>query len=90
MQDKTRQVGFEWENDQQVWDKVEEEISEFKFASASGTNKVELEDEFGDILFSLINYAKGLILKLHSNGSIRSLNAGLNISNLTHPKPSQT
>jgi XTP/dITP diphosphohydrolase len=58
MQDKTRQVGFEWENDQQVWDKVEEEISEFKQASASGSNKNELEDEFGDILFSLINYAR--------------------------------
>lgn len=58
MQDKTRQVGFEWENDQQVWDKVEEEITEFKDASAAGANKSELEDEFGDILFSLINYAR--------------------------------
>ncbi len=58
MQDKTRQVGFEWENDQQVWEKVEEEITEFKEASASGAGKSELEDEFGDILFSLINYAR--------------------------------
>lgn len=58
MQDKTRQVGFEWENDQQVWDKVEEEISEFKHASVSGLHKEALEDEFGDILFSLINYAR--------------------------------
>ncbi|MFZ1675942.1 MAG: nucleoside triphosphate pyrophosphohydrolase [Saprospiraceae bacterium] len=58
MQDKTRQVGFEWENDQQVWDKVEEEITEFKEASAAGAGKSELEDEFGDILFSLINYAR--------------------------------
>ena len=58
MQDKTRQVGFEWENDQQVWAKVEEEISEFKDASTSGSGKAELEDEFGDILFSLINYAR--------------------------------
>ena len=58
MQDKTRQVGFEWENDQQVWDKVEEEIAEFKQASVAGANKSELEDEFGDILFSLINYAR--------------------------------
>ncbi len=58
MQDKTRQVGFEWENDQQVWDKVEEEITEFKVASAAGADKSELEDEFGDILFSLINYAR--------------------------------
>ena len=58
MQDKTRQVGFEWENDQQVWAKVEEEISEFKDATNSGSGKAELEDEFGDILFSLINYAR--------------------------------
>ncbi|MEP6795398.1 MAG: nucleoside triphosphate pyrophosphohydrolase [Saprospiraceae bacterium] len=58
MQDKTRQVGFEWENDQQVWEKVEEEITEFKEASAAGAGKPELEDEFGDILFSLINYAR--------------------------------
>ncbi|MEO6133435.1 MAG: nucleoside triphosphate pyrophosphohydrolase [Saprospiraceae bacterium] len=58
MQDKTRQVGFEWENDQQVWDKVEEEIAEFKEASSTGANKADLEDEFGDILFSLINYAR--------------------------------
>jgi len=58
MQDKTRQVGFEWENDQQVWDKVEEEIAEFKEALSTGADKPALEDEFGDILFSLINYAR--------------------------------
>lgn len=58
MQDKTRQVGFEWENDQQVWDKVEEEIAEFKEVLSSGAPKAELEDEFGDILFSMINYAR--------------------------------
>ncbi len=58
MQDKTRQVGFEWENDQQVWDKVEEEIAEFKQAAFDGLDHVELENEFGDILFSLINFAR--------------------------------
>ena len=58
MQDKTKQVGFEWENDQQVWEKVEEEIAEFKQASNMGAGKQELEDEFGDILFSLVNYAR--------------------------------
>ncbi len=58
MQDKTRQVGFEWENDQQVWDKVEEEISEFKEVVEQKGSKEALEDEFGDILFSLINYAR--------------------------------
>lgn len=58
MQDKTRQVGFEWENTGQVWDKVREEMEEFRNASESGAAKEELEDEFGDILFSLINYAR--------------------------------
>ena len=58
MQDKTRQVGFEWENDGQVWDKVEEEIQEFKEVVRQQAGKEKLEDEFGDILFSLINYAR--------------------------------
>lgn len=58
MQDKTRQVGFEWENDQQVWDKLEEEIAEFKEVVSQQAPKAMLEDEFGDILFSLINYAR--------------------------------
>jgi len=56
MQEKTRQVGFEWENSEQVWEKVEEEMGEFK-SSLKGT-KEEQEDEFGDILFALINYAR--------------------------------
>jgi XTP/dITP diphosphohydrolase len=54
MQEKTKQVGFEWENSEQVWEKVEEEIQEFKEAKTLQ----EKEDEFGDILFSLINYAR--------------------------------
>ncbi len=57
MQEKTKQVGFEWENSDQVWDKVEEEICEFKEVMHSGS-KEQQEDEFGDILFSLINYAR--------------------------------
>lgn len=58
MQDKTRQVGFEWENDEQVWAKVEEEIEEFKEVVHLNGSKEALEDEFGDILFSLINFAR--------------------------------
>ncbi|MFT4521168.1 MAG: XTP/dITP diphosphohydrolase [Bacteroidia bacterium] len=53
MQDKAAQVGFDWPNSTQVWDKVEEEIEEFKTA-----NDAEKEAEFGDILFSLVNYAR--------------------------------
>jgi XTP/dITP diphosphohydrolase len=58
MQEKTAQVGFEWKESGEVWEKVEEEIAEFKTAIADGKPKTEIEDEFGDILFSLINYAR--------------------------------
>jgi MazG family protein len=58
MQDKTAQVGFEWENSEQVWEKVEEEINEFKHEMATGGSIEKKEEEFGDILFSLINYAR--------------------------------
>ena len=54
MQDKAAQVGFEWENKEQVWEKVEEELLEFKTA----LNPTNREEEFGDLLFSLINYAR--------------------------------
>jgi len=56
MQDKTAQVGFEWENKDQVWEKVEEELAEFR--AARELTQSEKEEEFGDILFSLINYAR--------------------------------
>lgn len=58
MQDKTKQVGFEWENAEQVWAKVEEEIAEFKEAVDDNLGQEAMEDEFGDILFSLVNYAR--------------------------------
>jgi XTP/dITP diphosphohydrolase len=57
MQDKTKQVGFEWENSEQVWEKVEEEIQEFKEAMDAADQRHQ-EEEFGDLLFSLINYAR--------------------------------
>jgi XTP/dITP diphosphohydrolase len=58
MQEKTKQVGFEWENKDQVWAKVAEEMEEFRAVSLEGGPKEQLQDEFGDILFSLINYAR--------------------------------
>ena len=58
MQDKTRQFGFEWENESQVWDKVEEEIGEFRSAVAAAEPLHRREEELGDVLFSLINYAR--------------------------------
>lgn len=58
MQEKTKQVGFEWENSEQVWAKVEEEIGEFKEAMEQGMAAEKVEEEFGDVLFSLVNYAR--------------------------------
>jgi MazG family protein len=58
MQDKTRQVGFEWENAEQVWEKVMEEMQEYKEAVSQQESYERREEEFGDILFSMINYAR--------------------------------
>ncbi len=57
MQEKTAQVGFEWKRSEDVWDKVMEEIDEFQVEMKAG-NTEKAADEFGDILFSLINYAR--------------------------------
>lgn len=57
IQDKARGVGFDWDNSQQVWEKVEEEIEELK-EEVSNSNKEKIEQEFGDTLFALINYAR--------------------------------
>ena len=57
IQDKARGVGFDWEEREQVWNKVKEEIGEFEQALES-MGKDEAEAEFGDVLFSLINAAR--------------------------------
>ena len=59
LQEKAKQVGFEWENKEQVWEKVEEEKAELFEAIASG-NLEHIEDELGDVFFSLINFARFL------------------------------
>lgn len=59
LQEKARQVGFEWDNREQVWMKVEEETEELKMALKAGRQD-EIEEEFGDLLFSLVNYARFL------------------------------
>jgi XTP/dITP diphosphohydrolase len=59
IQDKVKGVGFDWEEPHQVWDKVQEEIQEFKVEVAAG-NQDKMESEFGDVLFSMINYARFL------------------------------
>ena len=59
LQEKARQVGFEWDNRDQVWEKVEEETQELHEAVAAN-DPHKIEEEFGDLLFSLINYARFL------------------------------
>ncbi len=59
LQEKAKQVGFEWENKDQVWEKVEEEKQELLEAIASG-DMVHAEEELGDVFFSLINFARFL------------------------------
>ncbi|MCA0238076.1 MAG: nucleoside triphosphate pyrophosphohydrolase [Bacteroidetes bacterium] len=58
MQEKTKQVGFEWETAEQVWDKVEEEIGELRENIENQAPQADIEEEFGDVLFALINYAR--------------------------------
>jgi XTP/dITP diphosphohydrolase len=58
IQEKARGVGFDWDNEQQVWDKVQEELSEFKVEADNNAEHARLEDEFGDLMFSLINFAR--------------------------------
>ncbi len=59
IQEKVAGVGFDWENSNQVWEKVQEELEEFKI-ELDASNKVSMEKEFGDVLFSLINYARSI------------------------------
>ncbi len=56
IQEKVKGIGFEWDNKEDVWDKVKEELEEF-YQEQQKSSK-EMEDEFGDVLFSLINYAR--------------------------------
>lgn len=58
MQEKAGGVGFEWERREQVWDKVLEEMGELKTEVDKGSQLDKLEDEFGDVLFALVNYAR--------------------------------
>lgn len=59
IQDKVKGVGFDWEEPHQVWDKVQEELDELQAEVLAG-NQEKMEAEFGDVLFSMINYARFL------------------------------
>lgn len=57
MQEKARGVGFDWQHKAQVWEKVQEELQEFREEEQAG-DTAKQEEEFGDLLFSLVNYAR--------------------------------
>ena len=57
IQEKVRGVGFDWDDSEQVWEKVQEELEELKTEVQEG-DKLKTEQEFGDLLFSLINYSR--------------------------------
>jgi MazG family protein len=59
LQEKAKQVGFEWDYREQVWDKVQEEMQELQEA-VNGQGQERVEEELGDVLFSLVNYARFL------------------------------
>lgn len=71
IQDKVAGVGFDWEEPNQVWDKVEEELAELQAEVKSG-NKKNIENELGDVFFSLINYAR--FLEVNPENSLEKTN----------------
>ena len=71
IQDKVAGVGFDWEKPEQVWEKVQEELAEFQAEVAQGNTK-NIEAEFGDVLFSMINYAR--FLKINPDTALERTN----------------
>lgn len=94
MQEKTAQVGFEWKETRDVWAKVEEEMAELHETLEPGVPHVRREEEFGDLLFSLVNYAR--FIKVDPETALERVNikfkrrfeyieqhAGQNLNNLS-------
>ena len=71
IQDKVKGVGFDWEESHQVWDKVQEELTELQVEVAAG-DQDKIEAEFGDVLFSMINYAR--FLKVNPEDALERTN----------------
>lgn len=71
IQDKVAGVGFDWEEPAQVWEKVQEELSELNAEIEKG-NSDTIESEFGDVLFSLINYAR--FIKVNPENALERTN----------------
>ena len=71
IQDKVAGVGFDWEHPEQVWDKVQEELAELNAEVKNGSKK-SIEAEFGDVLFSMINYSR--FLKINPDTALERTN----------------
>ena len=71
IQEKARGVGFDWDNSNQVWDKVNEELGELQEA-IDNNDEVETEKEFGDVIFALINYAR--FIKVNPENALEKTN----------------
>jgi XTP/dITP diphosphohydrolase len=71
IQDKVAGVGFDWEKPEQVWQKVQEELSELNTEIENGNSK-NIEAEFGDVLFSMINYAR--FIKVNPENALERTN----------------
>lgn len=71
IQEKVAGVGFDWEQPEQVWKKVQEELTEFKEEIKKG-DKEAMESEFGDVLFSMVNYAR--FLKINPENALERTN----------------
>ena len=72
MQEKTAQVGFEWDTTEQVMEKVREEMGELQEEIRSGADHGKVEEEFGDLLFALINYAR--FIKVDPESALEKVN----------------
>jgi XTP/dITP diphosphohydrolase len=72
IQEKVKQVGFEWEEIEDVWDKVEEELGELQVTIDDRESSERIADEFGDVVFALINYAR--YLKIDPEAALEKTN----------------
>jgi XTP/dITP diphosphohydrolase len=72
IQDKVCGVGFDWEHAAQVWDKVQEELQEFKHELDRNPEHETVESEFGDLLFALVNYAR--FIKINPEDALEKTN----------------
>lgn len=72
LQEKARQVGFEWEKKEDVWEKVQEEMGELQSAITLGESQLRQQEELGDFLFSIINYAR--FLNIDADAALESTN----------------